>query len=426
MNQREGAQWNRLDNAAKIFPPTSNKRDTKVFRFACELTQPVRPALLQKALEETLEEFPIFLSVIKRGLFWYYLEKCPLRPQAEEENTPPLARLYDPNIRNLLFRVSYWDCRISFEVYHALTDGTGALQFLRTLTCRYLAKAHGEALEALLPLPDLDSSSAQKGEDSFQKYYSKKQHEKKAAGAQAYRIRGTVLPENRLRVVEGVLPVPQVLAAAKARGVTLTAFLGGVLLCAVGGDMALRHRGRPVRMDVPVNLRNHFESATSRNFFGVINVGYDFSAGDAGLDEVVAQVARQLEQELTPERLSQRMSALTALEHNMLARAIPLVVKDITLKVFYRLAQRDITVAFSNLGRIQMPKECRPYIRRFDVFASTDKLQACLCSYEDVLTVSFTTPFVSTEICKRFFRTLTAMGIPVEIVSNLVDEEVEA
>ena len=38
--------WSRLDNAAKIFPPTSSARDTKVFRLACTLTQPVEPLSL--------------------------------------------------------------------------------------------------------------------------------------------------------------------------------------------------------------------------------------------------------------------------------------------------------------------------------------------------------------------------------------------
>ena len=63
------AKWNRLDNAAKIFPPTSTKRDTKVFRFACELTEPVEEPLLQQALDQTLELFPFYRSILKKGLF---------------------------------------------------------------------------------------------------------------------------------------------------------------------------------------------------------------------------------------------------------------------------------------------------------------------------------------------------------------------
>lgn len=41
--------WTRLDNAAKIFPSAPRRGDTQVFRFSCELTTPVIPALLQRA-----------------------------------------------------------------------------------------------------------------------------------------------------------------------------------------------------------------------------------------------------------------------------------------------------------------------------------------------------------------------------------------
>ena len=31
------SEWNKLDNAAKIFPAAQSKKDTQVFRFSCEL-----------------------------------------------------------------------------------------------------------------------------------------------------------------------------------------------------------------------------------------------------------------------------------------------------------------------------------------------------------------------------------------------------
>ena len=70
---RQSLKWSRLDNAAKIFPSTSSKRDPKVFRFACELCEPVDPEVLRSALDRTLEKFPPFRSVLRRGLFWYFL-----------------------------------------------------------------------------------------------------------------------------------------------------------------------------------------------------------------------------------------------------------------------------------------------------------------------------------------------------------------
>ena len=74
----KGSHWRKLDNAAKIFPATSNKKDTRVFRFYCELKEPVNGSILQSALDKTIDKYPVFLSVMRKGFFWYYLEKSDL------------------------------------------------------------------------------------------------------------------------------------------------------------------------------------------------------------------------------------------------------------------------------------------------------------------------------------------------------------
>ena len=72
-----------------------------------------------------------------------------------------------------------------------------------------------------------------------------------------------------------------------------------------------------------------------------------------------------------------------------------------------------------------MPDDIKPFIYSFDVFVSTDKIQACVNSFENTLRISFTSAFVSTEIQRRFFKTLTDMGITVTIESNIIDDELE-
>ena len=81
MKNKSLPHWWKLDNAAKIFPASSSPHNSKVFRFVCELQDTVKPELLQPALDRTLERFPIYRSVMKRGLFWYYLEDSTLQPK---------------------------------------------------------------------------------------------------------------------------------------------------------------------------------------------------------------------------------------------------------------------------------------------------------------------------------------------------------
>ena len=103
-----------------------------------ELKENISGDILQKALDETIEEFPFFNCVLHRGLFWYYLEDSDLKAVVEEEKTPACMPLYYPGRKNLLYRVNYFKKRINLEMFHVLADGTGAFMFFRNLIIRYI------------------------------------------------------------------------------------------------------------------------------------------------------------------------------------------------------------------------------------------------------------------------------------------------
>ena len=50
----ENEVWYKMDNVAKVFLATYNKRDTRSFRVSCTLKGKIDPELLQKALEATV------------------------------------------------------------------------------------------------------------------------------------------------------------------------------------------------------------------------------------------------------------------------------------------------------------------------------------------------------------------------------------
>lgn len=420
---KQDRSWSRLDNAAKVFPSTTGKRDTKVFRFACELYQPVDEALLQQALERTVEEFPGFLSVLKHGLFWYYLESSDLRPVVHPENQPPCSALYNENKRSLLFDVSYHRCRINLEVYHVLTDGTGAVQFLRVLVYHYLLLRDKERWGDTPPIMDVDASSTEKMADSFKKYYSGRKAGKNTPFHFAYRIHGPKVAEYRMRVIEGMLPVDAVLQKAREHHTTVTAFLAAILMRAIFEEMTVRERKKRMVLTVPVNLRQYFASGSARNFFSLISIAYRFSRQSAELEDIIAYVDECFKRELTPERMNERLNSLGALERNVFARIAPLVLKNLCIRIAYQISTLTETATLSNVGRVDMPKEMQEDIRLFDVFVSTDKLQICMCSYRNNMVISFTSPFISTDIQKNFFRALTAMGIEAEISANPLGDE---
>ena len=52
-------RWYKLDNAAKIFPPTTGQYDPKTFRFAVALKEEIDESILLEALKATLKDYPI-------------------------------------------------------------------------------------------------------------------------------------------------------------------------------------------------------------------------------------------------------------------------------------------------------------------------------------------------------------------------------
>lgn len=438
MGKIRKARWTRLDNAAKIFPCTTRNQDTKVFRFVCELKENVIKENLQKALDMTLKEFPSFETILRRGLFWYYFEDSKRKAEVHPENRPPCGPLYDKNKKGLLFDVSYYKKRINLEVYHALTDGTGALNFLRTLVYHYIVITHREDWKEV-PALDYDASSTQRMDDSFDRYYDsrrerhaedRKEQETKEHGRtlknhpNAYRVRGQRLPDYRIKVIRGTVPVEALKETAKSCHTTVTIFLTALMISSIGELMTVREKRHLVGIVVPVNLRQYFKSESARNFFGTIDVWYDFDQCSGEFEDIIEQVQRCFQAELTPEKMEKRLYQLGSLERNPAARIVPLVIKDFFMWLGYEFTDRKYTFSISNIGQVSMPEEFQKYIHLFDVFISTRKNQACVCSYQGKLTMSFTSPLVSAELEKIFFRKLTALGIPVEIATNHYEEDI--
>lgn len=418
MTKRKPVEWTRLDNAAKIFPPTTNEKDTKVFRFVCELNEEVNKEILQEALNKTIVLFPMYQTVLRRGVFWYYFERTEMKPEVKLETKLPCSSLYHPLRKNLLFEVTYYKKRINLEMYHALADGTGALGFLKTLLYYYITIKHKEDFKDKLPVLDYDATVTQKNDDSFLKHYTGENIPKKIKLTKAYRMVGRRPIDHRLKVIEGEMSVKEVLALAHQHNTTLTIYLTALFIKAIYSEMPARSRKYPVVLSVPVNLRAYFPSVTARNFFGTISIRYQFGQREDSLANIIEEVKLAFQRELTEEKLKEKMNRLSALEHNAFMRVVPLFIKDWVLGFANYLNDRGITATLSNVGKISLNEEFHPYIRIFNCFNSARRPQISMCSFGDRLVISFASPFTGTDVQKNFFRMLTQEGVNIIISSN--------
>lgn len=421
MKQQKEEKWTRLDNASKFFPAVANNKDTKVFRFSCELYEDVEPNVLQKSLDLTMESFPFYRSILRRGLFWYYFESSDLEPIIELENKPLCAPIYIRNERNLLFRVFYYNKKINLEVFHSLTDGAGAIWFMETLIYHYMTIKYKDKFKDKGLKLNYKASISEKSDDSFKKNYNKRDifiHGRNK-GVSAYQIKGSRIKENRMKLIEGAMSVKSVLDIAHEYNTTLTVFLTSLLIYSIYKEMPLNKKHKPIVLSVPINLRPYFKSTTARNFFSTMSISHGVHKQDLSLDEIIQNVNNSFKENLTKEALDKKLNHFMSLEKSIFTRIVPLTIKDYAIYAATKLDDKKITSSISNIGKIIMPEEFSDYIKQFSICVSARRPLITLCTYDDRLVISFTSPLEETDIQRTFFQFLSQKGIGIEITSNL-------
>ena len=97
------SKWRKLDNAALAFPLVTDKNDTRVFRFYCQLKEEVNSEILQQSLDQTMEKYPLFQAVLRKGLFWFYLERRDIHAIVKKSKKDRLAAVFIYQIKRRCF-----------------------------------------------------------------------------------------------------------------------------------------------------------------------------------------------------------------------------------------------------------------------------------------------------------------------------------
>ena len=409
--------WYKVDNVAKVFLASINRRDPRVFRVSCTLNEDVDPDRLNQALEQTARENPQFQVTLHRGLFWHYFESTNLKPQAVPETLAPCAMLYGPQIKNeLLYRVSYYGARINVEMFHAISDGNGGMVFLKTLVHNYLQLKNPE----LANVPGEErASKGESAQDAFRKYYtaSKAAEEDPLNRKKSFHLHGRKLPYDESQFFEAHLSTAQVLAKTRAMGVTMTSYLAAAQMLAAYQEMPALERGKVISVSLPVNLRSYYGTETARNFFNSIRISWVFR-GDETLETLAKGFDAKLREALKDERVKARMDGFEKLEQMLGIKLVPLFIKNAVVNLFNTLEAKKVTLTISNMGRIPLQKELQPYIKGFTAFCSSTTAFTTVCSYGDDLVLGTTWAFRSTEMLKNFYRRLSAEGLDIHCMQR--------
>ena len=423
-NERK-LRWMHLDNAAKIYPAAATSRWNNIYRLSATLGEEVDVNILQSSLDVTVRRFPSIAVRLKRGVFWYFLEEIKHAPKIQKEKSYPLVRMPFDDIRHCAFRVLVYGKRIAVEFFHALTDGNGALVFLKTLLAEYLQEKYGKVIPNECGVLDrLEEPKNEELIDCFSKHKAKVGKSRRESNS--YRIYGTEEDDDFTHVTTFMMDAKDMLELAHKNGVTLTAALAAAFIKASINlqqeDVGRRKRMKKVKVLIPVDLRRIYGESTLRNFVLYTTPGVDPRLGEYTYEEICKIVHQKMCLDITPKNMSARIFTNVKHEERLILKLTPLFLKNIVMRaVFLMFGEKKSTLTMSNLGAVKLPDPMNDYVERLDFVLSAQSnapYNASIISYKDKLNLNIIRNIKEARLEYAFYNVMKECGIHVKVESN--------
>ncbi len=416
--------WYKLDNAAVLYSALQREEYSAIYRFSAVMTEKVDPKALQRAVDRTMPRFPGFRVRIKKGAFWYYFEPNDAPgPFVKEDISNPCQPVRFKQDDGWLVRFYYYERRISIEVFHAVSDGGGALVFFRTLLAVYLREM-GHAIPNGPGILDVDEEPRKEElEDAYARYATVRPL-RAGVDKKAYQNTGTAEPFYTLNVTMGFVPVDALKARAKAMGVSITEYLSAALIKVILDNQARERptRPKPVALDIPINLRGWFPSETLRNFILTVRPCVDPKLGEYTFEEIATYVHHYLRLHINRKEMQALLTGNVRFQTNPVLQIIPIWVKNPVMALSYRLAGcRPYSGTYTNPGAFRVPPEMEPHIQRMEVIlgqATSPRVHCASISYGNTMCITFAGTMKETDTERDFFRFLVKEGVHVKVESN--------
>lgn len=421
---KPNSKWYKLDSAGTLYSALQKEEYSAIYRFSALMEKDVDPAALQRAIDRCMPRFPTFAVRIRKGAFWYYLEhNSAPGPFLKEDVSDPCQPVRFKEDNGWLVRFYYYRNRISIEVFHALSDGGGAIVFFRTLLAEYLRQT-GVDIPAGNGVLDLNEPPREEEmEDAYARYAG---HHALGLHRQptAYQNTGTSEPFYTFHVTMGFVPLSKLREESKKYGASITEYLSAVLIYVILEKQKREkpYRLRPVALAVPINLRGFFPSETLRNFITTVRPYIDPALGDYTFPEIVSQVRHFMKLHINRQELQAAFTGNVRFTENFFLRPIPVVFKNPVMALNYRLhGVRPYSCTYTNPGAFTVPPEMAEHIRGAEVILGQATVPRCHCasiSYGDTMEITFAGTQAETDTERDFFRFLVRAGIPVRVESN--------
>jgi len=409
----------KLDDQAKIFSLSFNKKDTSIFRLSILLKEDIESKILQKALELTLKKYRAFKVKMKKGLFWYYLEANSKNPIISKENDYTFKKINTKHNNDYLFKVSYFEQKISIDFFHTLTDANGGEKFFKDLVYNYLALKYPEELNLTIIN---EKQIIHDSENSYLKNY-KKTYQKNDKCTRGFSIKGKKLKAGKVGINQFNIKLDEIKKYAKSKDCSLS-----ILLVAMIGysiyetKYKFDKKNKPINICVPINLNNYFPSNTISNFVSHMIISLKLKHTKIyTFESILNIVKKEFEKKLKLEKIVATMCNNGKIINNPFIKIIPLYLKKAIVRLGALKFKKHFTITLSNMGKTDIDTKYSQYINNYSFILAPDwaeKIRCGACSYNDNLVITFGTNLEENCIEKKFRDLLNEIAINFDIVSN--------
>ena len=415
-----------LDNSALIYPPTEAVFNANTFRVSLDVRIPIKKEILEQAAHDLLQRCSYAKVTLQSGFFWYYLSPNPKEMVVHPEGSYPSGRFLFKENNGYLFKILYNEHRIALECFHALTDGSGALAYLKLLVQRYYELSGFASFQFPGGLAYEDRPTKQEFSDPFQHLYDPSLPSYPTI-SKAYHYKGKGGYDDRVKVISAAIKADSIKRKAKDRNLTIGEYLSAVYLYSLQQlqlqEVAKQSKRKPIRLSVPMNLRRIFGYETMRNFTLFAVIGIEPALGFYSFDEVALEVKLQMTLAQSKKRL------LSQIRRNVMGERIPVIrfapnaLKNPLFKLLSDfLGDEQYSGVISNLGYVALPEVLGRDVMRFDFHLAPgllNKVALAVIGYLDTIVVNFTSFLnTDTELERLFCTFLVEDGVEVEIATN--------
>lgn len=426
---RENEQIFDLDGSGIIYAVTNKKNWNRVFRVSAIMKDDVKPEVLKQAVADLRERFPAYFVQLDKDFYKYKLRTVSDTDVVEKEDAYPCGHIPAGIGGKPMFRVKYYRSRISLEIFHIISDGGGAMVFLKNIVARYMELLGCEVskTEGVLELSSIPTES--ETEDSYKNVKGGEGPKTKRKEAAAYQYRQPK-KEDFFMVTHGYFTVDDMKRITKEKGVTITDYLAALYTWSLYENMLPSNNKKPIRLSVPIDLRRVFGSITLRGFSLYVNTSFYPGEKKSTFDEILAEVSAHLKDGFNKDSLSRRVAENTAAQNSAAFRFMPLALKKTILKIGYLLlGERSMTSAFTNLGVIKIPDEMERCLDHFDFVAGGTMgyyLNCAIATHNGFINVAFSSRSEATDVQRTFFTFLAGQDINIEIQSNVKQKAIDS